>query len=499
MGYNDAHRLNQRIEMKPLHIEPKKDFVGRKLELIALKKIGHSKSPSIIIMYGRRRVGKTELLEQSFRDRNLLKFEGLEGKPVAQQLTHVMAQLARYTEEPLLAKTLVESWSEFFPILSKYTQKGTWTIYLEELQWLANYENGLVSELKFVWDNYFRRNSNLIVILCGSAPSFMIDQVVHSKALYNRSQHEFHLKELNIIEAKQFLKSRGQREIFEAYLTVGGIPEYLNWVNTNSSVFLSLCENSFKAKSFFSREYEKIFTSNLSKNKFYRKIIDTLSKRRFLSRIELSDLLDIPLGGSLTNILEDLEKCGFISKYYPYNLGENTKLIRYMISDNYLHFYYKFIHPIKNKIENGDYNQHPKSAINMGSYLKWLGFSFERFCRKYHTVIAKILGFSAIQYQHGVFFNRATEAESPGYQIDLIFDRADNVITICEIKFLEGKVKTEVINEFENKLSLFPNKKEKTIQKVLICSEGADNALLRRSYFDEIITASQILDEHYWS
>lgn len=478
--------------MKPLSIETKSDFVGRLHELEALKKINASKEASIIIMYGRRRVGKTELLEQAFKNRNLLKFEGIEGQSEKQQLAHAMRQLAIYAEDKLIAKTMIDTWSEFFELLAKYTKQGTWTIYLEELQWLANYSNDLIAELKYVWDNYFRHNPNLIIILCGSSPSFMVDRVIHSKALYNRSQHEFHLKEFSLSEAKLFLKKRSQREVMDAYLTIGGIPEYLKWVNKDTSVFLSLCKNSFVSDSFFSHEYEKIFTSNLSKNKFYKKIIDILSKKRFSTRKELMSLLKINSGGSISALLLDLEKCGFISKYYPFNLDENTVLTRYAIADNYLQYYFKFIHPIQKNIDNGDYNGNPQAAIKTDNYIKWLGFAFERFCRKNHTAIAKILGFSGIQYKSGVFFNRATNAEDSGYQIDLIFERADNVYTICEIKYLQGKVGTKVINDFEKKLSLFPNKGNKTIHKVLICSEAIDQALMNKAYFDDIITCAQL-------
>lgn len=203
-------------------------------------------------------------------------------------------------------------------------------------------------------------------------------------------------------------------------------------------------------------------------------------------------LLKINSGGSISALLLDLEKCGFISKYYPFNLDENTVLTRYAIADNYLQYYFKFIHPIQKNIDNGDYNGNPQAAIKTDNYIKWLGFAFERFCRKNHTAIAKILGFSGIQYKSGVFFNRATNAEDSGYQIDLIFERADNVYTICEIKYLQGKVGTKVINDFEKKLSLFPNKGNKTIHKVLICSEGIDQALMNKAYFDDIITCAQL-------
>jgi len=484
--------------MKPLRIKIKKNFIGRTAELQRLQQISVAGHASIIIMYGRRRIGKTELCEQAFKDRNLLKFEGIEGLSQKVQLAHAVNQLAKYVESRLLVKTVLNNWKDFFELLYDYTRRGTWTIYLEELQWLARYDDTLIAELKYVWDNFFRHNPKLIIILCGSAPSFMIDHVIHSKALYNRSQYEMHLKEFNVYETKEFLKKRSNREVFDAYLTVGGVPEYLKWIGKESSVFISLCKHSFMSGSFFSREYERIFTSSMSNNKYYRAIIDILSTKKFATRTELMELLGVSSGGSLTNVLLDLEKSGFITHYYPFNLEETTMLTRYAIDDNYMHFYCKFIKPIIKNIETGTYDNNPRGALKVDSYIKWLGFAFERFCRKYHHVIAKMLYFSGVHYRSGVFFSRATDKENPGYQIDLIFDRADNVYTICEMKYLQGKVGTSVIAEFEKKLSLFPNKGNKTIHKVLICSEGAEDALIKRAYFDDIITCAQILDPRNW-
>jgi hypothetical protein len=293
-----------------------------------------------------------------------------------------------------------------------------------------------------------------------------------------------------------------------AYLTIGGVPEYLKWVSKESSVLLSLCKNSFSSNAFFVREYERIFTSSLSQNKYYKEIIEILSKKKYATRNELAKVLGASSGGTLSNVLLDLEKSGFISVYHPFNTNENSLLTRFTIEDNYLQYYFRCIKPLQKNIESaasaspgealaksgvselknikfptlrgfpdacvgvpqsGAYDLNPKMALVMDSYIKWLGFSFERFCRKYHYVIARILQFAAVNYKSGAFFSRATEKESPGYQIDLIFDRADNVYTICEIKYFQGKVGTNVIQEFETKLSLFPKKNNKTIHKVLIC------------------------------
>ena len=170
-------------------------------------------------------------------------------------------------------------------------------------------------------------------------------------------------------------------------------------------------------------------------------------------------------------------------------------MVRYCIADSYLRFYFKFISPLSERIQKGDYNRSPLHALNKESYQKWLGLAFERFCRQHSLIFATIIGFSAVRYKSGVFFNRTTVKEESGYQIDLVFDRADNVLTICEIKYTQSKTGIEVIEEFEKKLSHIPDLKSKTIEKVLISASGGTDALLGRAYFDRIITLEDIFKE----
>ncbi len=477
----------------PKKIKKMKDFVGRKAEwkrLSALDEVGGE--PAILVVYGRRRIGKTELLEQVFAERNILKFEGIRGKSQEEQKAHVLWQFSEYMQEPLLAKLKLETWVEIFKLMNDRIPDGKWTIYFEEVQWLADYKDALISELKFAWDNYFRHRQGWIVILCGSSPSFIINHVVLSKSLYNRSQHELHLKEFGLDETRQFLAPRSHREVMDAYLTVGGIPEYLKWCKTSSSIFTSICKNAFTPDSFFSREFERIFVSSFAENKHYRAIIQFLASVRFATREEILNFLKISSTGSLSDLLKDIELCGFIEKYTPYNLNEESSLSRYCISDHYLQFYYKFIKPIDSEIQRGFFQDNPISAIQVDAYQKWLGFAFERFCRHRNQLVAKILGFQGIHYRAGAFFNKKTQKNAPGFQFDLVFDRDDRVITLCEIKYAQAKIGTTVIEEFERKLELFPNPKKKTLQKVLITTEGANDALITRHYFDRVITLDDL-------
>lgn len=467
-------------------------FIGRKEELKFLSSIGSQDEASLLIVYGRRRVGKTELIEHAYKERGLLKFEGIEGYSPEKQQKIVMHQLADHIKQPLLRDVQVQNWIDVFKYIHQYTQTGTWTIYFEEVQWLANYEQDFISELKYAWDNFFRHNPHIVVVLCGSATSFMIDQVVHSKALYNRSQSELQLKEFTLQEVRQYFKNHSIKNVMDAYLLVGGIPEYLKRLKKHSSILLSLCEQSFKPKSFFSKEHERIFISNFASNKHYKQIINFLSQRKFATREEIMAHLNVSSGGRISELLHDLELCGFISTYTPYYATTDSKLVRFCIQDAYLQFYYKFIQPVEQDIELGSFSERPENAINDQTLQKWLGFSFERFCRRNHHQIAKILGFSAVRYRAGVYFSRSTIAGEPGFQIDLIFDRDDNVITIGEIKYLLGKVSAKIIHDFEKKLELMPNPKDKTIQKVLICTHGAEESLINQHYFDRIVTLEDL-------
>lgn len=492
------------LKLTPESIDINKNFVGRSEEIKRLSQLKNQDEAVIIVLYGRRRVGKTELLEQVFRDRHLLKFEGLENKPEEIQRQVVMNQLGRYAGDNLLKNIQTETWQDVFEWIDKFTRVGTWTIYFEELQWLANYQEDFVKYLKLAWDNWFRRNPKLVLILCGSSASFMVNQVIKSKALHNRSQYEFHLKELTLSEAALFLSKKNFTEVLDSYLTLGGIPEYLKRLNRQSSSFLSLCEESFTPHAYFSTEYERIFISSLSENPHYKKIIELLSQQKFMTRQELLEKLDASSGGRLTELLVELEASGFIEKYGSYHLdSKKNNLSRYGVRDAYLNYFFKFIQPDLKNIQSGKYQDCSTQALSMQAYQQYLGYAFERFCRVHAHDIAKILNFSAVKYDAGPFYSRALNQESPAFQIDLLFDRQDRVITVCEIKYRQGKIGTSVIEEFEKKLEGLENfltgkntkrakNLNKTFYKVLIAPFGIDQALESRHYFDRILTLEDL-------
>lgn len=463
-------------------------FVGRVEEIKVIDAFLKKNHAAILVVYGRRRVGKTALIELSLKKKKVIKIEGKQGQPQKAQLQHALYTLSKYFKDPDVAKLSYKTWTEVFDWIANKTKKGQWVIYLEELQWLANYQDELISDLKEAWDNSFSKNSQLKLILCGSAPSFMITHVVKSKALYNRSQYTLSLKEFTPEEVLAFFKNKkNKQEVMDAILSVGGIPEYLKYLLDESSVFLSLCKNSSNTDDFFVAEYGKIFTSSLAQNQHYKKIIEYLALNKFADREKILKHLDIHSGGTISNVFEDLIQCGFIEEISPYYSKTKSRLVRYAISDAYLQFYFKFINP-KLKVIAGRQRRNPQNVISITEYRKWLGYAFERWCRRNHYLIATTLGFGAIEYEAGAYFRR--EHLGSSFQIDLIFQRKDRVLSICEIKYKQEKITTSIVGEFEEKLQRLKIPSGYSIQKVLIVLNEYQESL--RNYFDRILTLDEI-------
>lgn len=466
---------------------------GREDEIARIQKIAAYDHAKIIVVYGRRRVGKTTLLKHVFHDRNLIFIEGLQNKTEQKQRGYFITQLARALRDNNIELIKTNNWLKTFGLLNQHVQAGAHTIYLEEIQWMAAYKDNLVSELKYVWDNHWQHNKQLILILCGSSPSFLIDKIMKSSALYNRSMYEIALDELSLAGAQQlFGCERSQLEVLDAYLSIGGIPEYLKYLKSESSVFLSLLKRSCAGDEYFVNEAERVFVSNMANNRFYRSIIELLAKHGPQTRQEIVTKLKISSGGSTSKIFDDLLKCGFIGVFTNLSYGKQTRNSFYFLRDNYLDFYYSFIHPNLNEIKANNFKDTPNKLLPYASYRQWLGYRLERFCLANSRKIAQILGFDNVKYQSGPYL---VKDPSGGVQLDLVFKRRDRVITVCEIKYTEVPPGMELKHQLEEKLSKISQIKPfkgQTIQRVLISPTGTKEELANSAYFDAIVDIKQL-------
>jgi hypothetical protein len=290
------------------------------------------------------------------------------------------------------------------------------------------------------------------------------------------------------------LADKGIDEILDAHLLTGGVPKYLQLMRGFSSIHLALQDLSFQRDGYFTTEYQRIFVSHFGKSPDFETIVRTLAAHPLgLFREELVRKAKTAGGGRLTERLRDLESAGFLKSYTPFNRGLESRQIKYFLSDAYLRFYFAFIHPNLKKIQTGQGANILKGISDSGAFNAWMGRSFEYLCMQHALEIASIIGFSAVDFSMGPYFT-APRKGKPGVQIDLVFDRADNVINVCEIKHSRNPVGIEVIPEVRRKIELLrPVAGNKTIQPVLIVRDKPSQVLRGQGFFYKIIEAGEFL------
>lgn len=464
------------------------EYIGREQELRLLRELGLSSDSTLAVVYGRRRVGKSSLISEAFKDSKIYDFEGLENESEAKQLEYFLIQLRHHF--PNTDTNGIKGWYEALMALAKAVESAPGVVLFDEFQWMANYRKGLVSILKTVWDKYFSKISSATMILCGSIASFMVNKVLKSKALYGRSSLAIHLKPFKVADTAKFLRGRSKQEILCAQMLVGGIPGYLKLLQTKNSVFLGIQELAFQEHGYFTTEYERIFTSQFGKSEFYEKLVRILSSKPMgLNRNQIVSASEISNGGSLSKYLEDLELAGFITSYTNFNRQNRSKI--YRLSDPFLRLYFKFISPRLIEINSGK----PNIFITLASspeFASWLGSAAEMLCFEHRFEISKLLGFSDVEYKVGPFF-KIKDDTGPGVQVDLVFARKDKVLTLCEVKYRDT-ISPSIVQEVEKKALALPNRRGYTVQKVLISKYSVPKSISDRAYFSHMITLDELIE-----
>jgi hypothetical protein len=468
-------------------------FVGRTGELRLLESALASDKSELVVIYGRRRIGKSALVAQFLQDKpHVFAFEALEDASTQAQLSHFARGLAALLKEPLLEETVFKDWDRAFGyftrnVLSADRDKAKYIVHFDELQWMAAGKGALVSLLKYYWDNHWK-SRRVMLILCGSVSSFMINNVIKSKALYGRTTVEINLKGLQPCEAAAMLgKKRSDEELLKYILVFGTVPKYLELVDTKRSFNENMNTLCFSKTGVMVNEVEKIFHSQFRKPQTYIKIIQQLIGGMHTAK-EMSELTGIVSGGGLTEYIENLINADLVTSCIPFDKKEGAKSTKYAISDEFLHFYLKYMKP-NSRLIAGARSSKVFETVSKSSFDSWLGFSFERFCRKHAGHLASIMGFADEMLLAEPFFKKGDE----GFQIDLIFKRSDKVVVVCEIKHSVNRIATVVIPDVERKCRLLKIPRGYTLQKSLISLYGPDTALADSRYFDYSVTLNDIL------
>ena len=413
-------------------------MVGRLQEQEELLRRYQRNKAEFIAVYGRRRVGKTTLIDEtfcgkfSFRHAGLSPVEGKKQGALEAQLSHFYHSLLDYGLQDASAP---KSWLEAFYLLSKLLRDkddgSRLLVFLDELPWMDTQKSGFVTALEGFWNNWACHHKNLMLIVCGSASSWILDHLINNHGgLYNRVTCQIRLSPFTLAECEQFLRENDVRftryDIVQSYMIFGGIPYYLDALDNRLSLAQNVDRLFYEKTAMLRDEYDRLFQSVFSNPDAMKSIIELLYTRRGgFTRKEISASPNVPTGGALTKCLKALEGSDFIEKYVPFGQGKRNS--HYKLIDPFCLFYLHFVSG-NTKHDEAFWVHHQATQ----SVITWRGLAFENICFQHVPQIKRALGISGVHSSQSAWLLRGKEENA---QIDLLIERNDHVINVCEIKF----------------------------------------------------------------
>jgi uncharacterized protein len=469
-------------------------FIGRQRELEKLRQVANGRVASLIVLKGRRRIGKTRLAQELGKEFRTLLFTGLpptEGVTAQIQRDNFASQLSRQLCIPTPRSN---DWNDLFWTLAHHTAEGKLLIVFDEISWLGTNDPSFLGKLKTAWDTDFKKNSDLILMLTGSVSSWIEENILSSTGFVGRISLDLNLEELPLYRCNEFWSTERYRissyEKFKLLAVTGGVPRYLEEIIPSISSEENIRRLCFESGGLLVKEYSRIFSDLFQKKGIlYSKIVSRLADGA-CSQQEIRQELGSSRGGRLKEYLYDLQTAGFISQDQTWHIksGKTSKLRKYRLKDNYIRFYLKYIAPNIQKIENGRYQ------INPAQWPAIFGFQFENLVLSNRKRILEILHIPP----HDVvcdnpYFQEKTK-KHPGCQIDYLVQSRDNILNLCEIKFSKDPVSSIVIKQVQKKMDAIPLPKGFSIRPILIHVNGVSDQVLASEFFSRIIDFGQILE-----
>jgi len=422
-------------------------IIGRKDEIKRLKEYVSSNRSEFVAIYGRRRVGKTFLIKELFENQFVFRMTGKEGASLSAQLVN----FAYAMNDCFGVNVDAKNWTEAFRMLSKALEQqpaGTKIIFIDELPWFDTPKSGFVSSLEHFWNNWAYYRDDIKLIVCGSATSWMLDKVINSRGgLHNRVTHKMLISPFTLKETEQYFKSNGfayeRPEIIECYMAIGGVAYYLSLFDNKKTVAENIDDLCFAKGGQLIDEFTKLYSSLFKKADNHIAIVRALNTvGRGMTRLDIMEQTGLPNNGKLSTLLEELEQCEFIRSYMPFGKAKKEKM--FQLIDMFSLFHLRFIGGKANFERN-----HWAKQIGTPAYNAWCGYAFETVCLYHIEQITNGLGISGIIHTPCSWYYRPSKAvkEDPtadddlktGAQIDLLIDRNDKTITICEMKYSDGE------------------------------------------------------------
>jgi AAA+ ATPase superfamily predicted ATPase len=450
-------------------------MVARKEEQRLLRELALSGESEFVVIYGRRRVGKTFLVRETFGNNFFFSYTGIANRSAQQQRSEFTKALREYGWVPKGGCADVpENWFDAFAalraLIAKVNTGGRLLIFIDEMPWMDNKKSDFVPAFEHFWNGWASGQKNIMLIACGSATSWITKKIFRNKGgLYNRTTRQIALKPFTLAECGEYYASRSiimnTQDTIESYMIFGGIPYYLRMMDKRYSLSQNVDRICFEEAAPLRYEFERLMDTLFSNPAKYLRVLEALhAKKKGLMRESIANLIDFGNGGNLTRILLELEECGFIRRYKPFGKGKNGAL--YHLTDPFTAFYLTFIR--KSESEN-----FWSSYTDNAGHRAWSGYAFEQVCLAHIRQIKKALGISGV---HTDVSSWISSGDGRGAQIDLVIDRADRVINLCEIKFAKGPFEIDRAYDLalRGKIEVFRNetKTRKALHLTMITTYG---------------------------
>lgn len=475
------------------------ELIGRRTELKALREYINSDKSEFIAVYGRRRVGKTFLIRKAAEDNFAFFVTGAYKASKSEQLINFAIALQKYSGSDQLI--IQKNWILAFYELSRYLEtlpEGKKIIFIDELPWMDTAKSGFISALENFWNSWAVLRNDIKLITCGSATSWMINNLIRNRGgLHNRLTHHLVLEPFSLGECEEYFKTFGfsyaRKQIAECYMAMGGIPYYISMMDKSKSLAQNIDYLFFSKNAPLKEEFNDLYSALFKNASPHIAVVTALStKGKGLTRQEILDVTGLTDNGAFSTVLDELEICGFIRLYQPFGkvrLGDEKRQKSntiYQLVDFYTLFYFNFI-------KNNRYQDEHfwTSSLNSPTHSAWSGLSFEMLCLIHLKQIKQTLGISGVQTLACSWRSTGTKK---GAQIDLLIDRKDETVNICEMKY--AKEQFEINKEYEEKLSNKINAfseetgTKKSLMLTMITTYG-----VKQNTYSDIVQSEIVLDD----
>ncbi len=449
-------------------------IIGRSREQEIIRDYCNSGKAELIAVYGRRRVGKTYLVRRMFDDKFAFSFTGMYEVTRAVSLEQFRVSLEQYSHRPV-AK--LKDWFAAFEALRHYLeslQQEQIVVFLDELPWLDTPKSNFLAAFSFFWNNWASTVSNLKLLICGSSTTWMLSHIIGDKGgLYGRVSRPVYLAPFNLGETELFLREikgmeLSRRQVLDVYMVLGGIPYYLDMIEKGVPLDVCIDHLFFAQGAPLRGEFDFLFRSLFKDSLVYRRIVEILSsKMRGMSRKEIMETAKLKEGGKLTEVLANLLKCDFIRKYSA--IGKSEREAQYQLTDMFSLFHIRFVAK-----SNGQDEHFWSNLRGDGSRVAWSGYAFEQICLHHIPQLKRALGIFGILSNVCSWaclpFVDSTGIRWKGGQIDLLIDRNDGAINVCEMKYADEEyvISAEYEQRLQERASLF--RQVTKTKKTLLCT-----------------------------